>query len=135
MKRTLLAALTALVTCTAFADMPMVDKTLICRLGGAENVDIKLEWPPRQLEKVTVVFYEIDGETVQRFSNVELPTGTYSNLKTTPLRTIVFKDGEKDMFGGAYLDAGTVDLTYNPSDDRYDLILGLRGNVYLASCK
>lgn len=129
--KTLIAALTLLVSVSAAAK----DTHLICQTGDISDMDIKIESTSGNREKLSVILTHMDGVTERVFINSGFKGDSLSQgLKNGKIQAIVSKTDLQASFGGAFLDAGVLDLTTNKTTRKQDVIFAAEGYVYVASC-
>ncbi|MBS1971755.1 MAG: hypothetical protein JSU04_15695 [Bdellovibrionales bacterium] len=129
--KTILAALTVLLSVNAFAK----DAHLICMTGDIADMDIKIESGANNKEKLSVILTGMDGVTVRTYVNSNFENNSASDgLKSGKIQAIVSKSDLQAEFGGAFLDAGVLELNYNAQTKKNDVIFAAEGNVYTAAC-
>lgn len=128
--KTVLATLTLLLSATAFADTH-----LICQTGDIGDMDIKIESSANGKEKLSVILTAMDGVTVRTFVNSGFEDGSATaGLKAGKIQAIVSKTDLNAEFGGAFLDAGVLELNANSKTKKNDVIFAAEGVVYTATC-
>lgn len=131
MMKTILATLTLLLSVNAFAK----DTHLICMTGDITDMDIKIESTNNGKEKLSVILTAMDGVTIRTFVNSNFVNNSASEgLKAGKIQAIVSKSDLAATFGGAFLDAGVLELNYNSKTQKNDVIFAAEGNVYTAAC-
>jgi hypothetical protein len=131
MMKTLLITLTILLSVNAFAK----DVHLICQMGDIADMDIKIEAGNNGKEKLSVILTGMDGQTVRTYVNSNFANKSASEgLKSGKIQAIVSKSDLQAEFGGAFLDAGVLELNANSSPKKNDVIFAAEGNVYTATC-
>jgi hypothetical protein len=129
--KTILAALTVLMSVNAFAK----DAHLICMTGDIADMDIKIESTSNNKEKLSVILTGMDGVTVRTYVNSNFENNSASEgLKKGKIEAIVSKSDLQAVFGGAFLDAGVLELNYNAQTKKNDVIFAAEGIVYTAAC-
>lgn len=129
--KTILATLTLLLSVNAFAK----DAHLICMTGDITDMDIKIESTSNGKEKLSVILTAMDGETIRTFVNSNFVNESASEgLKAGKIQAIVSKSDLNAVFGGAFLDAGVLELNYNSQTKKNDVIFAAEGIVYTAAC-
>lgn len=129
--KTILATLTLLLSVNAFAK----DAHLICMTGDITDLDIKIESTSNGKEKLSVILTAMDGETIRTFVNSNFVNESASEgLKAGKIQAIVSKSDLNAVFGGAFLDAGVLELNYNSQTKKNDVIFAAEGIVYTAAC-
>lgn len=129
--KTILATLVLMLSANAFAN----DAHLICMTGDISDMDIKIESLSSGKEKLSVILTAMDGVTVRTFVNTNFENGSASQgLKDGKIQAIVSKSDLAAVFGGAFLDAGVLELNYNSKTQKNDVIFAAEGVVYTATC-
>lgn len=132
MKKTLLAAVVTLFSLNSFA----ANKHLICMMGDIADMDIKIESLGDGKEQLSVILMGMDGETKTVYKNSHFVNDSLSKqLNDGKMTAIVSKSDLQDMFGGAFLGAGTVSMDLNKETKAYDVSFSANDVVYQASCK
>ncbi|UXR63482.1 hypothetical protein EZJ49_10385 [Bdellovibrio bacteriovorus] len=132
MKKALIFVVTSLLSVAANAG----SKTLICRLSGPADMDIKVESLDNGKEKLSVILYAMDGDTSTAYVNSQFSEGLLSKqLAEGHVGAIVSLSDLKMQVGGIYLDAGHVTMNYNAAEDRYDVLFAAKNLVFQASCQ
>ena len=108
---------------------------MICQMGDSADMDIKIESIGAGKERLSVILMGMDGETVTTYVNSSFLTGELSRqLAGSGLRTVVSTSDLRQAFGGAFLNAGMVDIQKSKTNHRYDVLFAAKDNVYSASC-
>lgn len=129
--KTILAALTFLLSVNAFAK----DVHLVCMTGDISDMDIKIESTANGKEKLSVILTAMDGVTVRTFVNSNFENESASaGLQAGKIQAIVSKTDLAAVFGGAFLDAGVLELNTNKTTKKHDVIFAAEGVVYTAAC-
>lgn len=129
--KTILATLVLMLSVNAFAK----DAHLICMTGDISDMDIKIESLSSGKEKLSVILTAMDGVTVRTFVNTNFENSSASQgLKDGKIQAIVSKSDLAAVFGGAFLDAGVLELNYNSKTQKNDVIFAAEGIVYTATC-
>lgn len=127
----LLASLTFLLSTSAFAK----DVHMICLLGDVADMDIKIESLANNKEKLSVILTGMDGVTVRTYVNSNFENNAASEgLKSGKIQAILSKSDLAAVFGGAFLDAGVLELNTNGKTQKHDVIFAAEGLVYTAAC-
>jgi len=128
--KTLFAAMTFMMSVSAFANTH-----LICQTGDIADMDIKIESTENDKEKISVILTGMDGVTSRTFVNSGFANNSATQgLKDGKIQAIVSKSDLNIVFGGAFLEAGVLELNANPTTKKYDVIFAAEGNVYTAAC-
>jgi len=131
MLKAFVASMALLLATTAFAQ----NTHLVCVTGDIGDLDLKIEDMPNGKEKLSVILTGMDGETVRTYVNSNFSNQSLSNgLKSGKIQAIVSKSDLQASFGGAFLDAGVLELNTNPSTKRQDVIFAAEGLVFVAEC-
>lgn len=129
--KAILATLVLMLSVNAFAK----DAHLICMTGDISDMDIKIESLSSGKEKLSVILTAMDGVTVRTFVNTNFENSSASQgLKDGKIQAIVSKSDLAAVFGGAFLDAGVLELNYNSKTQKNDVIFAAEGIVYTATC-
>lgn len=146
MKGLLIALLLLMTGITTLASTASTSsKTLICRMGDIADMDIVISTLENNKESISVIIYEMDGETSYSYTN-----SNYSDQSITKallegnFEAVVSTSDLKSQFGGAYLEAGFLKMKKNEMESaknsvpnakpRYDVIFAARNFVYTANC-
>lgn len=126
----LVASLSLLVSTSAYANTH-----LVCLTGDIGDMDIKIESLASGKEKLSVILTAMDGETVRTFMNTNFENQAASRgLSAGKIQAIVSKSDLAASFGGAFLDAGVLELNTNPQTQKHEVIFAAEGVVYTATC-
>lgn len=129
--KTIIATLTLLLSGNAFAK----NSHLICITGDIGDMDIKIEATANGKEKLSVILTAMDGETIRTYVNSNFANQSLSEgLKNGKIQAIVSKSDLLAAFGGAFLDAGVLELNTNSVTKKQDVIFAAEGVVFTAAC-
>lgn len=129
--KTMLAILTLLLSANAFAKT----SHLICTTGDIGDMDIKIEDQAEGREKLSVILTAMDGETVRTYMNTNfLNQSASQGLKDGKIQAILSKTNLVASFGGAFLDAGVLELNRNKETQKNEVIFAAEGVVYVSTC-
>lgn len=129
--KTILASTVLMLSVNAFAK----NSHLICQTGDIGDMDIKIEDTENNKQKLSVILTAMDGETVRTFVNTGFANQSLSDgLKNGKIQAIVSKTDLVASFGGAFLDAGVLELNTNDKTKKQDVIFAAEGVVYTAAC-
>jgi len=108
---------------------------LVCSTGDISDMDITIELASNGKEKLSVILTAMDGETVRTYVNSNFENNSASEgLKAGKIQAIVSKSDLAAVFGGAFLQAGVLELNYNSKTQKNDVIFAAEGNVLVATC-
>lgn len=108
---------------------------LICMTGDIGDMDIKIEAQANGREKLSVILTAMDGETVRTYVNSNFENAAASRgLREGKIQAIVSKSDLMATFGGAFLEAGILELNTDPKTQKHNVIFAAEGLVYVASC-
>jgi hypothetical protein len=123
--------LSALVSTSALAK----NSHLTCETVDIGELDIKIEDQADGKEKLSVILTALDGVTVRTYVNTNFMNQSASQgLKDGKIQAIVSKTNLVASFGGAFLDAGVLELNRNKETQENNVIFAAEGLVYVASC-
>ncbi|XGC81753.1 hypothetical protein ACES2L_04560 [Bdellovibrio bacteriovorus] len=125
MKKFIVAALVSFMSVSAFAQ----NTHLICMTGDVTDMDIKIETAAGK-EKLSVILTAMDGETVTSYVNSNIT----SKLASGTVNEVVSTSDLQDSFGGAYLDAGLLNMT-RTNGGEYKVNFAAKGLVITATCR
>ncbi|WP_413291222.1 hypothetical protein [Bdellovibrio sp. HCB337] len=129
--KSVLASMVLMLSVNAYAK----DSHLICMTGDIGDMDIKIESTSNGKEKLSVILTAMDGVTVRTFVNSNFSSQSLSDgLKNGKIQAIVSKSDLQASFGGAFLDAGVLELNTNAQTKKQDVIFAAEGIVYTAAC-
>lgn len=130
MKKLAIVALINLFAVGAFAQ----NTHLICMTGDITDMDIKIENVAGK-EKLSVILTAMDGETVTNFVNSNVGREISADLAKGEVKAVVSTSDLQDTFGGAYLDAGLLNMKKNKTVGGFDVLFASKGIVIQANCK
>ncbi|HEY8270341.1 MAG TPA: hypothetical protein VIG33_05590 [Pseudobdellovibrionaceae bacterium] len=129
--KTTLAILTFLFSANVFAKTI----TLTCVMGDIGDMSIKIEDQGEGKEKLSVILTAMDGVTVRTYVNNNfLNQAASQGLKEGKIQAILSKTNLVASFGGAFLDAGVLELNRNRETQKNEVIFAAEGLVYVATC-
>jgi hypothetical protein len=129
MKSVFLTALMVLVTSTAFAK----DLNLVCMMGDIADLDIRVFSTG---DKATIQVTETapSGDAQVLYNSNASNADVQAAISAGKLSAVVSKSNLQDMFGGAYLDAGLLNMTLNPQSQAWDVLWSYSSDVIRAVC-
>jgi len=120
-----------LISVNAFAG----EAHLVCLTGDISDMDITIQTTNNGKEKLSVVLTGMDGATVRSYVNSNFENNSASaGLKAGKIQAIVSKSDLAAVFGGAFLQAGVLELNYNSETQKNDVIFAAEGSVIVATC-
>jgi hypothetical protein len=137
--KTFLAVLVFVLSGNAFAKdshlNSQLNSHLICLTGDIGDMDIKIEDQGQGQEKLSVILTAMDGITTRTYMNTNfLKNAASEGLKAGKIQAIVSKTNLVANFGGAFLDAGVLELNRNPVTQKNEVIFAAEGIVYVSIC-
>lgn len=126
------------VTFSVGANAGEKSKKLVCQTGNSGDIDISIELLQDKREKLTVTLSSMNDEAkpVVYVNSHFINGGLLKNLKTgEKINAIVSVSDLEEANGGAYQNAGVIEIFYNNATQVYDVTLAAQNNVYLAACK
>lgn len=129
MKSAILTALMILATSTAFAK----DLNLICMMGDIADLDIRVFSTG---DKATIEVKETAPSGNERilYNSNASNDDVQAAIAAGKLNAVVSKSNLQDTFGGAYLDAGLLNMTLDPSTQKWDILWSYSSVVMTAVC-
>ncbi|MFS4459176.1 hypothetical protein [Bdellovibrio sp. HCB2-146] len=108
---------------------------LICVTGDAVDMDIVIEQGTDKKETLKVILTGMGEPNPKIYLNSHFVKSSLSEgLKKGTIEAIVSKSDLDQTFGGAYIDAGMMDLAYNKTTKKYDVLFAAEGEVYTGAC-
>lgn len=126
--------LSLLIFVTGGFSMAATSKTLICKMGGIADMDIVISNQGKGRESVEVILYAMDGDTKYSYKNSSYVRSSVTKaLAKGKFKAIVSKSELQDNFGGAFLQAGMLEMK-KMSNGRFDVLFAAQDTVFTANC-
>lgn len=129
MKKMFLSALIVLSASSAFAK----NLELVCMMGDIADLGI---WVYTSGSHATIKVTEGDMSGAEKiFLNTHTLDRTMQDaISAGRIVAIASKSDLQEVFGGAYLDAGMLDMTYNKNTEKWDVLWASGSVVMTAEC-
>lgn len=131
-----LIAFTVLASLLSFNALA-ADKTLVCMMGDAADMDITIEQLANNTEKISVVLMGMDGNTKTVYTNSGFKNKSLSKkmADSKEFNVMVSKSDLQDSFGGAYIDAGILVMENDKANQAFNVMFSAKDMIYTAICK
>lgn len=129
--KSVFALILFLLSSNAFAK----ETRLICVTGDAVDMDLVITQNTGKKETLKVTLTGMGDSAPRIFVNSHFVNASLSqNFKRGKVEAIVSKSDLDQSFGGAYIDAGMLNLALNKVTKKYDVLFAAEGEVYTAAC-
>jgi hypothetical protein len=130
MKTVILSALMVLATSTAFAK----DLNLVCLMGDIADLDIRIFSTGNGKATIEVKETAASGDEQILYNSNASNAEIQNAIQAGKISEVVSKSNLQDMFGGAYLHAGLLNMTLNPKTQAWDVLWSYSSDVMIAIC-
>lgn len=129
MNKLIISALIVLSAPSAFAK----NLDLVCMLGDIADLDIRV-YTVGAKATIEVKETEMSGEEKILINTHTSNREVQDAITAGKIFAVVSKSDLQDMFGGAYLDAGMLDMTLDQSTQKWDVLWSFGSVVMTAVC-